>query len=254
MFEDILQFSDPVIESNIELADYLGIEPDIAIEGASEFIESAKKRLSSAIEKISAFIQRITNKVKEIFYKLTKKGTYVIDQEIYRKLISANKISNAVVPPLKFAVAGLKATKIAAKIIDEDDYSKIKVNVEKWNKIVDDINEKYDAFEKGPEFEYINKVASGEIKTDKEGKRNIVLKADHLNNTIAGLQLILTSMEEVKGTLQTAADAINDKTTVNSKALSSAMGIIGASIRSVNMNMKIYTAINTAAISGTTEK
>lgn len=254
MFEDILNFSDPVIENNIEVANFLGLDQDIAIEGAKEFIDGTKKRIQSAVEKIAAFIQRITNKVKEIFYKLTKKGTYKIDQDIYRKLINANKLNNASIPQLKFVVAGIKATKIASKVIENEDYSKIKVDVEKWNKITDDINENFDAFEKSSDFEYVNKITSGEIKTDKDGKKNIVLKAEHLNNTITGIQTALTTMEEVKKALMTAADAIDDKTTVNSKVLASAMGIITITIRSINNNMKIYNAINIAAIGGTAEK
>ena len=51
MFEDILQFSDPVIENNIEVANFLGIDETIAIEGAKEFVDGAKARIKSVVER-----------------------------------------------------------------------------------------------------------------------------------------------------------------------------------------------------------
>ncbi len=240
MFEDILQFSDPVIENNIEVANFLGIDEVIAIEGAKEFVDGAKARIKSVVEKLAAFIQRITNKVKEVFYKLTKKATYEIDQEIYRKLTEANKELNKSVPGFKttFRAGFIAARNDADAKIPEGMLAKLNASLEEAQKSLD-------AYEKSSMAEYVNNVLNGSVTAD--GKHKLVLKADNITTIIKSLDEGLTGIEATKKTLTDAVNLINDETNINSKALSAIIAQSNVSIRIINQRMKIYNAVNKAA-------
>lgn len=240
MFEDILQFSDPVIENNIEVANFLGIDEAIAIEGAKEFVDGAKARIKSVVERIAAFIQRITNKVKEVFYKLTKKATYEIDQEIYRKLNAANKELDKAIPGIKtnFRAGFIAARNDADGKIPEGMLAKLNASLEESQK-------KLDEYEKSSAGEYIDNVLSGSVTAD--GKHKLVLKAEHVTTVIKKLDEGLKTLEEHKDTLTQAVNTINDETNINSKALSAIIAQSNVTIRIINQRMKIYNALNKAA-------